>query len=184
MTQGTTSAYERALRRLSRREQTEAELRRALSRAGHEEDEVEAALRRLRGQGFLDDAALAGRFARSRLANLGHGRYRIREALRVRGVAPPTVEEGVRAALSEVPEGEALDAVAKRYWGQRSSVEPRERLRKLTGVLLRRGFPAALVRERLQALWPDWAGEVLDEAGGDWPDGDGLESGDKVLHDE
>jgi regulatory protein len=171
-----TSAYERALARLARREQSEAELRRALRRAGHADEEVEGALARLRQRGYVDDAGLATRFARSRLANLGHGRYRIRGALRTRGVAPQAAEEGVQAALSEVPETEALEAVARRYWRQRASVAPAERLRKLTGVLLRRGFPAALVRERLSAIWPEWVRELDAELEGegdpDWTGAD------------
>jgi regulatory protein len=167
------SAYERAVARLSRRELSTAELRRALGRAGHAAEEVESALLRLRAQGYVDDAALAGRFARSRLAHQGHGRYRIREALRLRGVPAGTADQGLAGALADVPEAEALDAVARRYWARRASVEPRLRLSRLRGVLLRRGFPAALVRERLAALWPAWSHDLeAEEAdGGGLPDG-------------
>jgi len=154
------SAYERAVARLSRRELSTAELQRALERAGYPADEIESALLRLRGQGYLDDAAFAGRFARSRLAHQGHGRYRIREALRLRGVPAGMADQGVAGALAEVPEAEALDAVARRYWGRRASVEPRLRLSRLRGVLLRRGFPATLVGERLAVLWPVWSREL------------------------
>ena len=42
------SAYQRALRRLARRDHSVAELRRALVERGHAPDEVEAALERLR----------------------------------------------------------------------------------------------------------------------------------------
>ena len=166
------SAYERAVGRLSRRELSVAELRRALERAGHAENEIETTLQRLRGQGHLDDAALAGRYARSRLAYQGHGRYRIREALRFRGVAAGTTDQGLARALAEVPEADALDAVARRYWARRASVEPRLRLSKLRGVLLRRGFPATLVRERLQSLWPAWARELEAEEASEGPGAD------------
>jgi regulatory protein len=167
------SAYERAVARLSRRELSTAELRRALERAGHAADEVESALLRLRAQGYVDDAAFAGRFARSRLAHQGHGRYRIREALRLRGVPARTADQGLAGALAEVPEAEALDAVARRYWDRRASVDPRLRLSRLRGVLLRRGFPAALVRDRLAALWPAWSRELEAEEPEDvgFPDG-------------
>jgi len=46
--------------------------------------------------------------------------------------------------------------VARRYWRQHTGDEPALRLRKLWAFLLRRGFPAGLVSERLRALWPRW----------------------------
>jgi len=50
--------------------------------------------------------------------------------------------------------------VARRYWRQHGREEPVQRIRKLWAFLLRRGFPAGLVRERLSALWPRW-GDAL-----------------------
>ena len=79
------AAYQRALRRLARRDHSVAELRRALLERGHDAAEVEAALERLRGERYLDDAGFAERFARSRLAHQGLGRLRIRQGLRQRG---------------------------------------------------------------------------------------------------
>ncbi len=153
-------AYVRALRRLGRRDQSESELRRALLERGHPREEVEAALTRLRGERYLDDAGFAERFARSRLARHGLGRLRVRQGLRERGVERGVAEAGLRAALREVPEAEVLDALARRYWRQRARDEPAHRLRKLWAFLLRRGFPAPLVSARLRALWPRW-GDAL-----------------------
>ena len=65
------TAYQRALRRLARRDHSVAELRRALLERGHEPAEVEAALERLRRERYLDDAGFAERFARSRMAAPG-----------------------------------------------------------------------------------------------------------------
>jgi regulatory protein len=151
------SAYQRALRRLAQRDQSEVELRRALGERGHTEEEIDEALDRLRAQRYVDDDAYAERFARSRLANQGLGRRRIRQGLRQRGLSPEKVEAGLRAALKDVSEDEVLDALARRYWAQRGRVEPARRLPRLWGFLLRRGFAAAHVRRRLQVLWPRWS---------------------------
>jgi regulatory protein len=136
-------------------------LRRALGDRGHPEEEIEEALARLRAQRYVDDDSYAERFARSRLANHGQGRRRIRQGLRQRGLAPEKVEAGLRAALKEVSEDEVLDGVARRYWLQHAQVEPSRRLPRLWGFLLRRGFAAAHVRRRLQTLWPRWS-DALD----------------------
>jgi regulatory protein len=150
------TAYRRAVLRLARRDQTAAELRRALLERGHGAEEVEAAIERLRNEKFLDDAGYAERFARSRLAHQGLGRARIRMALRQRGVEDGQTEAGIRTALREVDETAVLDSLARRYWKQHERVEPARRLPRLWAFLLRRGFPSGLVRERLSALWPRW----------------------------
>jgi regulatory protein len=151
------SAYQRALRRLARRDHSVEELRRALAARGHEPEEIEAALERLRRERYLDDAGFAERFARSRLAHQGHGRALIRQGLRRRGVSRSESEAGLEGALREVDEKAVLDTLARRYWRQHAKVEPKRRLPRLWAFLLRRGFAAGLVHERLRALWPRWA---------------------------
>ena len=168
------SAYQRALRRLAQRDQSEVELRRALGERGHSEEEIDEALARLRAQKYVDDDGYAERFARSRLANYGQGRRRIRQGLRQRGLPPDKVEAGLRAALKDVSEDEVLDTVARRYWAQHTRVEPARRLPRLWGFLLRRGFPGAQVRRRLEALWPRWS-DALEGLDPVEPEADGTE---------
>ena len=155
------SAYGRALRKLSRRDHAEAELRRALRRAGHAEGEVDEAVTRLKAQRALDDGRFAEVFSRSRLRHRGLGSNRIRAELRQRGVVRSVAEKGLREALREVSETEAMDALARRYWRQREADEPGKRVQKLWAFLLRRGYPADLVSARLRALWPRWS-DALD----------------------
>jgi regulatory protein len=151
------SAYRRAVLRLARRDQSAAELRRALAEKGHPADEIEAAIERLRHEKFVDDRGYAERFARSRMAHQGLGRARIRQGLHRRGVARSETEAGLAAALAEVDEHAVVDALARRYWKQHARVEPERRLPRLWAFLVRRGFPPALVRDRLATLWPRWS---------------------------
>jgi regulatory protein len=155
------TAYQRALRRLARRDHSVAELRRALVERGHDAGEVEAALERLRVERYLDDAGFAERFARSRMAHQGLGRLRVRQALRQRGVDRGTTETGIEGALREVDEREILDRLARRYWRQHVRVDPTRRLPRLWAFLVRRGFAPGLVHERLGALWPRWRDALL-----------------------
>lgn len=148
------SAYADALRRLSRRDHAQAELRRALTRKGFGAGEIEEALRKLRSRGLVDDDAFASRFARSRIGSRGLGRHRVRAALRARGVSRAVAEAGLEAALEEVSESAALDRLARRYWRAHARDLPRRRLTKLWAFLLRRGYPAGVVQDRLKALWP------------------------------
>ncbi len=151
------TAYRRAILRLARRDHTVAELRRALLQYGYSSLEVTEAIERLHREHYLDDARYAERFARSRLAQHGLGRTRIRRALRERGVARETTEAGIRTALDEVDEAATLDALARRYWKQHLRLAPERRVPRLFGFLLRRGFPPGLVHARLARLWPRWS---------------------------
>jgi regulatory protein len=167
------TAYRRALLRLARRDHSVAELRRALLDRGHDPDEVEAALQRLRRERYVDDAGFAERFARARMAHPGHGRLRIRQDLRQRGVDRSIVEAGIAGALREVDETAVLDALARRYWRQHAGVEPSRRLPRLWAFLVRRGFAHGLVHARLSALWPRWRDaleglEPADDPGRPW----------------
>jgi regulatory protein len=164
------SPYQRALARLARRDHSEAEIQRALLRDGFDDAAIDAALRRLRAERYLDDQGFAARYARSRMRYQGLGRHRVRQELRKKGVSKPVAEVGVKEALAEVPEADTLDALARRYWRSKASDEPTRRLRKLWAFLVRRGFPADLVHTRLRALWPRWKDaleglEPVDEEG-------------------
>ncbi len=130
------------------------ELRRALLRQGFAAGEVEAALERLREQRYIDDRGFAARYARSRLLHHGLGRHRLREDLRRKGVSRTLAEAGVAEALTDVPEQDVLDRLARRYWKSRQRDAPEKRARRLYIYLIRRGFPATLILERFRALWP------------------------------
>jgi regulatory protein len=166
---GTVPPQERALQQvrqaafimLGRRDMAEEELRQALLRKGHPESGVEPALDRLRRERYIDDGSLAARYARSRMEFQGQGQHRVRQGLRRRGVAGAIIEQGLREALGEVSERDVLDRQARRYWAQRQKQPPARRLQGLWAFLLRRGFPAELVGERLRALWPRWS-DALD----------------------
>jgi regulatory protein len=167
------TAYQRALRRLARRDHSVVELRRALLDRGHEPEEVEAALDRLLRERYVDDAGFAERFARSRMAHQGHGRRRIHQDLRLRGVDRGTTEAGIAGALREVDERAVVDGLARGYWRQHAGVEPLRRVPRLWAFLVRRGFAPGLVRERLSALWPRWKDaleglEPADDPGRPW----------------
>jgi SOS response regulatory protein OraA/RecX len=150
-------------------------LREVLVRSGHAAGEVDDALRRLRSAGALDDRRLAERFARSRIAHAGLGGRRVRQALRVRGVAREDAERGLQAALELVSETDALDRLARAYWKRHARVDPAGRVARLWAFLVRRGFAPAAVHQRLSALWPRWR-EALD--GLEPPEAEGTELGD------
>ena len=156
------SAYAAALRRLALRDRSESEIRSHLARRGYEEGEVDETLERLRDLGLVNDSRVAERVALSRMESSGLGSYRVRIELERRGFPRESGEAAVRRALEELSEPELLDRAALRYWRANARIPVQKRLRRLHDFLLRRGFPASLVGERLRALWPELR-EVLPE---------------------
>ena len=153
-------AYGKALARLARREMSSAEVRRGLVRDGFTEAATEGAVKRLEELRYLDDNRMGERIARSRLADRGYGRAWVRQALSQKGLSRGIIESSLRAALADVSEADAIDRLARRYWRQKTGHAPERRLKGLWAFLIRRGFPAGLVGERLRVLWPRW-GDAL-----------------------
>lgn len=147
-------ARDAAWRALSRRERTEAELRRLLAGKRVEPALVERVVGELVEQGYVDDAAYARRFAEDRRRLDAWGAGRIERRLLAAGVAP----EHVAAALDHAADGgvsEGLDSELEaalallRRRVPHPAQTPRERDRAL-GLLLRKGYEAELAYDAVR----------------------------------
>lgn len=137
-----TSAYDRALGLLARREHSRRELKLKLRQKGYEGEEAGAALDRLGEQHYQDDERFAHSLVRSRVAQ-GYGPMRVRAELKSHGLS----DSRIRAVLDEAAVDWDASALAhlRRRFGGKSSPDREERARRAQ-FLLRRGFPAATVR--------------------------------------
>lgn len=134
---------QRALGLLVRREHSRKELTRKLAARGVEADEARAAVERLAGEGWQDDARFAESLVRSRAVG-GYGPLHIRAELGTHGLD----RDAIAAAL-EAFEGDwkqiARDLVRRRF----GEAGPRDlaQKRKAADLLARRGFEAGVLRE-------------------------------------
>lgn len=128
-----------ALRMLSRREYTAAELRQKLLAADHCGDDITAALDSLRADGLLDDRRVAASHVRVASAVKGRGRLRIARELEARGVDKAIVRDALEALPAE-DETEAIRRFLDRKHLPRHLAAPEHR--RLFTQLLRRGFSA------------------------------------------
>lgn len=137
----------RILRILRRRDVPRAELAGRLAAAGVAPDLAEAALARVAGWGFLDDARFAAAFAERRTRQ-AYGRERIRAELVDRGV-PEALADAALASDDE-PAAEAAEtaravrALARRYHAED---DPARGARWLA----QRGFGEEVVRAAVAA---------------------------------
>lgn len=138
-----------ALRALTRRAHSVAELRAKLLERALPTANVGGILAGLTQRGWLDDGRFAHSFARARAARR-YGRYRIARELRRRGIADEMIEE----ALAEVLPGEADERrLIRQRLDRKLRGKPRpysdKVVRSAYGSLLRAGFSSAIIRDEL-----------------------------------
>ena len=141
------------LRMLTAAPRTQAQLAAALRRRGVPEEAATAVLARFAEVKLIDDATFARAWVDSRHHGRGLAGRALSSELRQRGVA----QADIQAALTELdPEQElatARDLVARRLAGTAGMPVP-ARMRRLAGVLARKGYPPGLayrvVREALE----------------------------------
>ena len=139
-------------RLLSRRGYFEHELRNRLLRAGHDADEVEAALERLRTLELLDDAALACSWIEERTRTKPRSQQALRRELEDRGVDAETVEQALAScAPDDLAQARALAAAAV---GRMAGLPLEAQVRRLRGRLLSRGFETEIVTAAVRAVLP------------------------------
>ena len=117
--------YEYAVGALGRRMRSVAELKRLLRPRVEADTEigqtlVELVIRRLKDQGYLNDAKYAAAFSSFRRDNEKFGRRRVITDLKIKGVHGEVIEKAVDAAYDEVNE----EKQAREYLRRKRLVKP------------------------------------------------------------
>lgn len=153
------------LRLLTGTARTRKQLAEALRKREIPEEAAEEVLSRFEEVGLIDDAAFAGAWVESRHHSRGLARRALARELRTKGVESGLIEEAVGQLDSEQEETTARELVARKLRATRG-LDRDKRLRRLAGMLARKGYPEGLalrvVRQALEA-----EGEELEE----FPDG-------------
>ncbi|HWN44535.1 MAG TPA: regulatory protein RecX [Thermoanaerobaculia bacterium] len=128
------TCYQKAVQLLGSRPHFRRELQAKLAQRKFPSEEIEEALDRLTGQGYLDDRKTAVSFVEHRLSRNNEGRLRLRAELEKRGAPPDAVEE----ALAAVPEDdlEPTREAAERW----QRLHPKGKPAALAQHLARKGF--------------------------------------------
>jgi regulatory protein len=140
------------LRQLTAGPRTRAQLAEALARRAVPADVAANVLDRFEDVGLINDSAFASAWVDSRRAGRGLARRALASELRQRGVAEPVIAEAVDGVDADQELATARDLVARRLPATRG-LPPETRLRRLSGLLARKGYPPGLafrvVREAL-----------------------------------
>jgi regulatory protein len=136
----TPDAYIVALQMLARRELSEAQVRRRLSRRGHEADAIEAAVVRLKAQGAIDDARVAGAIARTQTAVKKRGRLRVRRQIESAGIGAALAQRAIDELFQAIDDDVLIEeALGRRLRGGRD-IEGEAEFARLYRYLVAQGF--------------------------------------------
>lgn len=147
-------AHSKALRYLGRRDRTVSEMRLYLKRKEFSPETIHEVVDRLLKEGWLNDDRLAREWARSRLENRQHARYRVRRDLVSRGVDPEVAAQALQEVFEDVDEKVLAQRCAEKKLKTWQGLDPPRVRRRLAQFLSRRGFDGETVGRTLQSLVP------------------------------
>ena len=143
------SLHERALGLLSVRARSRSELRRRLLAAGFEAGEVDEELGNLAAVGLIDDAAFARAAVEEATGRRLQGRRAVEASLAAKGVDRATIEQALAASAGD--EEARAASLARARAGRFGTLAPDVAGRRLTDLLIRRGYAPALARRAAAA---------------------------------
>jgi regulatory protein len=147
------AAHSAALRMLAGREMSTARVCERLHSRGFPGEAIDETVARLARAGILDDRRAAQAAARTLVMVRHRGRHRVGRELEQLGFTKEMALEATQAVFADADERGVLDkVVASKLRGRRSIPDPAA-YRRLFAALLRRGFPADLVRAALRPFW-------------------------------
>lgn len=148
------------LRLLTGTARTRKQLAEALQKRDIPDDVSEEVLSRFEEVGLINDAAFADAWVESRHHGRGLAKRALARELRTKGVDSALIEDAVGQLDSEQEEETARELVTRRLRSTRG-LERDKRLRRLAGMLARKGYPEGMalrvVRRALETEGEDLA---------------------------
>lgn len=144
------AALENALiKKLARRDLSIAEAEHFLEQNGLPAEQLEEWIERNERLGYLDDLRLAENLVDQLRRRKGLGSSSIRQELSRRKIDPIVISEALGESDQDDERARALELAVKRA-GQLSSYDEATAERRLTGFLMRKGYPSGVVRDAVK----------------------------------
>jgi len=145
---------------LARRAWSIRELTRRLGQRGAAPDVARAVVAELKARGYLDDDAFARWWAQARAERRQVGSVRLRRELGARGIPRDLAVTAIAAAFEDTSELDRALEAGRRRLPALQRAAPERLPARLAGHLLRRGYPAGLVRRVVTRLTGAELGEM------------------------
>ncbi|MEU6658645.1 recombination regulator RecX [Streptomyces sp. NPDC046821] len=155
------------LRLLTGQPRTRKQLADALAKREIPDDVADEVLSRFEEVGLINDGAFADAWVESRHHGRGLARRALARELRTKGVDSTVIEEAVGQLDSEQEEETARELVARKLRSTRG-LDRDKRLRRLAGMLARKGYPEGMVLRVVRQALEEEGEETEDLGYGDF----------------
>lgn len=133
-------AWQLALKLLTARSLSVAELRRKLASRGMDGGATESVILELKARGYLDDEKLCQLYVQGLIERKAHGRRWVFYKLLKRGIDKQIITAALDKAFSGIGESDLALRAASTKLSRLQADEPKKRAAKLTRFLRNRGF--------------------------------------------
>lgn len=141
-----TQARSVAAKALTAAPRTRAELLTRMREKGSSIEVAELVAAECERQGLIDDVEYARMFVESRRRTKGLGRHGLAQELRAKGVDRDVVDDAL-ADIEDEDESEQARDLVRRRLGSVSGLPRETQVRRLAGVLARRGYPSGVAMQ-------------------------------------
>lgn len=133
-------ALQSLMRMCARSERSSGDALRLMKRWGVADEDARKVLQRLQNERFIDDSRFAEAFVRDKINLSGWGAYKIKSALRAKGVSREVIESVVEPRLGETDMSERLEEMMQRKLRTLKYNSPYEAKTKLIRFAASRGY--------------------------------------------
>jgi regulatory protein len=136
---------------LGRRELSEKQIRERLKRKEHSEDDIEAAVARLREERAIDDARVAGAIARTETSIRRRGKLRVQMQIQRAGIDKATAKHAVDEVFDAIDDDALIEASLKKRLRGRETIADDREFQRLYRFLAAQGFESDKIVKVLRA---------------------------------
>lgn len=150
-------AINKALSLLSYGAKSERRLFEKLTEAGFDENTAREAVELMKSYGYVDDEKLAADYIRACVESKGHGKLKIMDGLRLKGVSAETAKTALDEFYAIAEENAELENAVKTLRKRLKGNLPADNREKQSayGFLLRRGFTGETAAKALKEMGQD-----------------------------
>lgn len=141
-----------AYRILGQRMYSCKEIRDKLNARSYTDEIIQEVIENLKGYGYLNDKTYAQEWIQSRMRSNPKGKNVLRQELIRKGIEPSIIDEVLSQELDGASEEDAALELARRKFRLYKNDKSADTIRKLQGILFRRGFNSEIVRKVIKQV--------------------------------
>jgi regulatory protein len=145
------SAYVDGLKLLGRRELSEKQIRERLKRKEYSEDDIDAAVARLREERAIDDARVAAAIARTETSIRRRGKLRVQMQIQRAGIDKATAKAAVDEVFDAIDDDALIEASLNKRLRGRETIADDKEFQRLYRFLAGQGFESDRIMKLLRA---------------------------------